>query len=129
MSMSIGLVLVFIFDLFNKNNDNIYTGNLQVTKFHFSIFLKNTKRTLSTDDELNNINIFLESNIKKTISQNYDNIQSKELLIADLRQENIQVKQGIANANKIPNKYNILKNFLLNEKSNGKFSIINHICR
>ena len=105
---------------------------MQVAKFYTSVFLQNKKGTSFIDDEFNNINScsknniesISQSNIKRTISQNYDNVKSKEVLIADLRQENIQLKPRIAIVNEIPNKYDILQSFLLNEKSKGKSSII-----
>ena len=91
-----------------------------MAKFYTSVFLQNKKGTSFIDDEFNNINScsknniesISQSNIKRTISQNYDNVKSKEVLIADLRQENIQLKPRIAIEHEIPIKYNILQNFL-----------------
>ena len=82
---------------------------MQVVKFHASVFLKNNKGIPSIDDELNDINInrCTENNIE-SISQS-------------------NINQSIAIENESPNKYNILINFLLNEKSKGNSSIINHM--
>ena len=91
---------------------------MQAAKFYTSVFLQNKKGTSSIDDEFKDINSCSEnssislSNIKKTISQNCDNVESKKVLTTDLRQENIQLKPRIAIEHEIPIKYNILQNFL-----------------
>ena len=80
-----------------------------MAKFHSSVFLKNDKGTPSTDDDLNDVNINRcpENNIE-SISQS-------------------NINQSITIGNEIPNKYSNLINFLLNEKSKGNSSIINHM--